>query len=50
MKVHMLLDYILLLLLQGIYQFIVHIMKGSCKGRVNPVHIVGQVLALLLQL
>ena len=35
MKVHMLLDYIMLLLLQNIYQFIVHIMKGSCKGRVN---------------
>ena len=35
MKVHMLLDYIILLLLQDIYQFIVHIMKGSSNGRVN---------------
>ena len=42
MKVHMLLDYILLLMLQDMYQFIVHTMKGSCK--------VDQVLALLLQL
>ena len=35
MKVHMLLDYIILLMLQDICQFIVHIMKGSCKGSVN---------------
>ena len=33
MKVHMLLDYFLLLLLQDLYQFRGHIMKGSCKGR-----------------
>ena len=35
MNVHMLLDYILLLLLQDIYQFKVYTMKGSCKGRGN---------------